>query len=130
MTKQGDILHALLAVDNTVEKDVHMKRFGVDFRIRAITGQTINQARVQATRIVGKGKKEVNEEKFGIILIQKAVVNVDFGAKELLEKFGVEDATEVIPRLLLAGEIATLTQEILTLSGFEDESDSVDELKN
>lgn len=129
-TEQNAILHALLSADTTPEKDVTMKRFGIAFRIRAITGQAINQARVQATRIAGKGKKELNEEKFGVILIQKAVTNVDFGAKELLEKYGVEDATEVIPRLLLAGEIVTLTQEIMALSGFEDETDSVDELKN
>lgn len=128
MTKQpDDVLRALLDTEDTPQKDVYMKRFGVHFRIQAIDGKTINRIREQATYPTKDGEK-VDNEKFGMLIIEKGCAIPNWSDPTLLSKYGASSATEVIGKRLLAGEIAKLAGEILDLSGFDD--DSLDEVKN
>lgn len=131
MAKQDDVLKALLSVEDKPEKDVFMKRFGVNFRIQAIDGDMLSKITEQATYYRGKGRKRekiVDEEKFGALVIAKACVVPKWNDPALLEKYNTKQAEEVIKKRLLAGEIALLTTEILDLSGFED--DEEDTVKN
>ncbi|MFT4413187.1 phage tail assembly chaperone [Fredinandcohnia humi] len=127
VTNQEDVLRALLDVEDTPEKDVFMKRFNVHFRIRAIDGKVINRIREQATYPTKNGK-ELDEEKFGALIIQKACVVPNWADSQLLDKYGTHDPSDVIQKRLLAGEIAKLTTEIMDISGFAD--DKEEELKN
>ena len=127
---QDDVLRALLDTELIPEKDVFMKRFGVNFRIRAIDGRTINQMRELATYPTKGGGKQLDQEKFGALIIEKGCVVPDWTAPELLAKFGPTPA-DAIQKRLLAGEIAKLSNEILDLSGFdEDEAEAVEDVKN
>ncbi|MFP4976471.1 hypothetical protein ACE6ED_13790 [Paenibacillus sp. CN-4] len=125
-SRQSSVLQALLSIDNKPEKDVPMKRLGVDFRIQALDGKTINKIQEQCTHYTGKGAKRekvLDEEQFGALVIQKACVVPDWSARELIEKYGTP--TEAILGLLLAGEIAKLSAEILEISGFDSDEDDV-----
>lgn len=121
-----DILKRLLEVGaEKPRKKVNMKRFGVDFELIAIGGKEINQVREEATFSTKKGK-ELDEELFNALIIQKGCVSPDWRAKELTNKFG--DPASAIQGILLAGEMARLSSEILDLSGFNDEDE--EQVKN
>ncbi|MCP8970043.1 phage tail assembly chaperone [Ectobacillus ponti] len=123
---QDDVLRALLGADSKPERDVPMKRLGVSFRIRALDGKTINKIQEQCSHYIGKGQKRekvLDEEQFGALVIQKACVVPDWSARELIEKYGTP--TEAILGILLAGEIARLSTEIMDISGFNSDEDDV-----
>ena len=123
-----DVLRALLDTEIKPEKDVFMKRFGVNFRIQAIDGKLINRIREQASYPTKNGK-QLEEDKFSALIIAKACIIPDFLDKNILDKFGPTPADAAMNRLL-AGEIAKLSSEILDLSGFGDEDEAIDEIKN
>lgn len=128
MAKQDDVLKALLSVEDKPEREVYMKRFGVNFRIQAIDGDTLNKLTERCSFYVGKGakrEKQLDEEKFGSLIIAKACVVPKWDAPELLEKYGTKDVADVIKKRLLAGEIAKLAGEIMELSGFTDDEDDI-----
>lgn len=129
-----DVLQALLGAKPATEitSQVLIKRLGTEFTIKALTGEDIDKIRDQATRPVKNGKKmemKVNEEEVARLLIVKSVVNPNFGSNELLQHFKATDEGECVQKALLAGEIATLQNEILLLSGFNDEEE-IEEVKN
>jgi hypothetical protein len=127
MAKQDDVLKALLSVgDSKPTKVVPMKRFGVNFELQGIGGKEITKIREQATFATKKGK-ELDEELFGALVIEKGCLVPKWNAKELIEKYG--DSSSAIQSLLLAGEIAKLSAEIMELSGFGDDTEE-EEVKN
>lgn len=131
--KTIDALDALLGADLNIEKDVYIKRLNTYFTIKALDGNTINRISDECTHYVGKGskrKKELDEQKFGSLVIVKACVNPNFADKRLLEKYNATLAEEVVQKALLAGEIAKLAGEIMALSGFNDDDDEIEEVKN
>ncbi|MGP0587503.1 phage tail assembly chaperone [Paenibacillus timonensis] len=124
--RQNNVLQALLGADSKPKKDVPMKRLGVDFQIQALDGKTIHRIQEQCTHFTGKGSKRekvLDDEQFGALVIQKACLIPDWSAKELVEKYGTP--TEAILGLLLAGEIAKLSAEILEISGFDSDEDEI-----
>lgn len=124
-----EILRALLDTELRPEKDVPMKRFGVNFRIQAIDGKTINKIREQASFPAKGGVKKLDDELFGTLVIEKACLSPDWSDRALLDAFG-PTSTDAIQNRLLAGEIAKLSAEILELSGFGDDDDAVEDVKN
>lgn len=124
--RQSSVLQALLSADSKPQKDIPMKRLGVDFQIQALDGKTINKIQEQCTHYIGKGSKRdkvLDEEQFGALVIQKACLIPDWSAKELTEKYG--SPTEAILGLLLAGEVAKLSTEILEISGFDSDEEEI-----
>ncbi|MOA17846.1 Phage XkdN-like protein [compost metagenome] len=124
--RQSSVLQALLSADSKPQKDIPMKRLGVDFQIQALDGKTINKIQEQCTHYIGKGSKRdkvLDEEQFGALVIQKACLIPDWSAKELIEKYG--SPTEAILGLLLAGEVAKLSTEILEISGFDSDEEEI-----
>lgn len=129
-----DALQALLGAKPATEitNQVKIKRLGTEFTIKALTGEDIDKIRDQATYPTKNGKKtelKVNEEEVARLLIVKAVVEPNFADASLLNHFGASDEGECVQKALLAGEIATLQNEILMLSGFDDEEE-IEEAKN
>jgi hypothetical protein len=123
MTKQDDVLKILLTVgDERPKRNIHMKRFGVDFTIQAIDGKAVSRIREQSTFTTKKGK-EIDEEKFGMLLIEKGCENPKWNDKALVDKYG--SVEQAIQTTLLAGEIAKLSAEILELSGFNEDEDDI-----
>ena len=128
-------LQALLGAKPATEitETVAIKRLGTDFTIKALTGADIDGIRAQATRPVRNGKKfeqQVNEAEVSRLLVAKGTVEPDFANAELLKHVEATDAGECVQKALLAGEIATLQQAILELSGFGDLDEEIEDAKN
>lgn len=126
-------LDALLGANIEVEDTVRIKRLGVDFTVKALTGDRVAQLREQCTYAEGKGAKRrvfVKEDELGNLLIAEGCINPDFSDKKLLEKYGARDAADCVQKALLAGEVATLSHAVLDVSGFNDDDDKVEEAKN
>lgn len=124
-TNVDAVLSALLDTDYTPEKDVYMKRFGVNFRIKAIDNRTLSRIRQRAT--INK-KGDTDRDKFFALVVVSGCISPDWKAPEL-KKFG-STTEDIVQERLLPGELAKLAEEILLLSGFGDEEEEIEEIKN
>lgn len=120
-----DALSAFLSADINVQKDVPIKRLGVDLTVKAIDGKTIGRLTEQSTH-----GKQLDEQKFGSLIIATACVNLNFGEAKMLAKYEASDAGDCVQKALLAGEIAKLTQAIMEISGFDDINAQIEDAKN
>ncbi len=121
-----DILKTILAVaEEKPQKEITLKRFGVPFTLQAIDNKTLTKMREQATFKTKGGADQVDNELLNLLIIQKGCLVPDWSAKEFTEKYG--DPTAAINSVLLSGECARLSSEILDLSGF---TEGIDDLKN
>lgn len=129
-------LQALLGATptNEITTEVFIKRLNTPFTIKALNGDDIDKVRAQATYSVRENKKvvqKVNDNEVSRLLVAKATVEPNFADAALLKHFNAVDAGECVQKALLAGEIALLQEEILTLAGFsDDDTEEIDEIKN
>lgn len=124
----SDVLNALLSADDCPEADVPMKRFGVNFRIRAVDIKTIKRLQIQATFPVGK-TQVLDEEYFAALLIAESSIVPDWKDPQLMKKYETNEAADVVRKRLLGGEIAHLSKEIMDVSGFN-QDERIEQLKN
>lgn len=129
VTTQDQLIQSILTVDMTPEQDVFMKRFGANFRIKALDSRTIAHIRERASRPAKGGGLMVDEEQFSLLMLEKGVTSPDWSNAQILEKFGPH-AVDAIKARLLPGEIARLNAEIMKLSGFGEEDEAIDDAKN
>lgn len=130
-----DALQALLGAKPIAEitGTVKIPRLSTEFTIKVVTDDEIQEIRNQAKYPVKNGKRtefKVNESEASLLVIAKAVVSPDFNDASLKTHYGVQTVGECIKKALLPGEIVKLETEILTLSGFGDLDDEVEEAKN
>lgn len=95
----------------------------VPFKIRAIT-QDENEKLVRKSRKKIKGgvrSEETDYMEYGRRLVVAATVFPDFTSKEMCDNYGVVDPLLVPAKMLLSGEYAALTNEIMDFSGFDKE---------
>ncbi|MEH6941684.1 phage tail assembly chaperone [Bacillus sp. JJ722] len=133
MSETINALDALLGASTDVEEEVFIKRLGTHFRVKGLSGEDIDDLKEQCTYYVGKGnqrKKQTNEEELGRLLIATSCVNPDFSDAKLLKHYGAVDAADCVQKALLAGEVAKLSHAILTASGFDDDEDEIEAVKN
>lgn len=127
------VLSAFLSSDLNVEETVQIKRLGVDLTFKAIDGKTLAKLQQQATHYSGTGANrtaELDEHKFGSLAIAHSCASINFGDPKMLEKFNASDAGDCVQKSLLAGEIASFTQVVMRISGFEDIQKQVEDAKN
>ncbi|MGF9711621.1 phage tail assembly chaperone [Paenibacillus naphthalenovorans] len=129
MAKQVDALQAFLTADLNIEKDVAIRRLKTSLRIKAIDSATLERAREQATN-GGRKERTVDADKFKAVLVTKMVTNVDFGNDGMLTKYGAANNVDCVRKALLPGEIERIVNEGLALSGFADEDETIEEIKN
>lgn len=126
-------LDALLGASIEVEDTVFIKRLGVDFRVKGLTGDVINGLREQCTHWEGKGtnrKQVLNDEDLGNLLIATACIDPDFGDPKLLAHYKARDAADCVQKALLFGEVATLSSAVLDVSEVGVVEADVEEVKN
>lgn len=69
--------------------------------------------------------------KFNLLVTTSQTVKPDFNNAEFLHKTNCASGTEFVRKKLLVGEIATIANEVLKLSGFDsDINEDVEEAKN
>lgn len=128
-----DALEALLGAEIKDEKEVYIRRLNTNFTIKSISGAELQEATDEASVTFGSGRnrrKETDDLKFSALLIAKACVKPNFADSRLLEKYGAVSVDEVVLKALRAGEVAKLAQEVMEISGFEDDDDAIEDVKN
>lgn len=121
---EEQILQRLLDADTIPEKTVFLPRLKIPVTIRGLTGKQVFAIQEQCTeRKERRGQviERVDEELFNTRLIAAATVKPNWGDQKLLDKFRASGPEEVIKRILLAGELRSLGDEVLDISGFNTE---------
>lgn len=125
-----DILQKLLEADKLPEKTLALPRLGIQVTLRGLTGKQVYLLRERCTdRSDRRGQKSdrLDEEQFNVALIAAATVSPNWGDSRLLAKYEASGGEEVLKRILLAGEMSALGDEVLDLSGF---NTTLEEVKN
>lgn len=133
MSKSSDALKALLGATKDIKSEVFIARLGAHFTIRALDSAELESVRDQATFYTGSGarrEKKIDQQIFNCAVIAKACVDPAFNNAELMAKYEASDAADCVYKALLPGEITRLLDEILTLSGFGDEDEAIEDAKN
>lgn len=92
------------------------------FRIRALTQEENERAAALSTHVVlkdGAAVEKLDSKEYSSRLILAATLDPNFAATELCQHYGTMDPTEVPARMLLAGEYARLSAEIMNISAFD-----------
>ncbi|MBN2980112.1 phage tail assembly chaperone [Cohnella algarum] len=123
-------------VDNLTEEVVVSPRFKdqdgnpLKFRIKAMTNKVFDDLRKRHTRVKGR-KSEFDAGAFNLSVVIGHTLEPSFKDAASLQKLGCDTPEEYVERVLLAGEVTTLVNEIQKLSGFDiDMADLVEEAKN
>jgi hypothetical protein len=129
-TANNDFLTALLAPTNDVTKKVPMKRFGIDFTLKALTPAEATVITQRSTRLTKSGKV-FNEEMFNYLSIAAACVEPKWNDENLLMALGAADEVDAIKKRLLFGEVTYLLSEIAELNGFDkSDEEMIEDVKN
>ena len=125
------VLQRLLDVDTVPEKTVVIPRLDIPVTIKGITGKQVFALRNKCTykKKTRRGiTEEFDGEAFNCGLIALATVKPNWGDSKLLSKFKASGPEEVIKKVLLAGELESLGDAILDLSGYNVELEDVKNL--
>lgn len=127
-----DLLQKLLAPNNDdVRKKIFMKRFGVDFEVRAIEPEEMTRITQRATRHTAKKEKIFDEDLFNYLTIASACVTPNWNDQDLIQALDAVDAVDAIKKRLLFGEVAALLGAIGELNGFDQsDEEQIEEAKN
>lgn len=126
-------------VDNVVNEVIVSDRFKDEngsplrFKIKAMTNAEFEEARKKATTIKTKkgGSFDFDTRKFNETIIINHTINPEFKDANSIQKMGCITPEQYLNKVLLAGEIAELANQIQTLSGFDKTfEEDIEEAKN
>lgn len=103
------------------------------FKIKAMTGSEFEDIRKKSMKVAAKGKRSVEMDlrKMNNTIVIENTLDPSFKDAESIKKLGCANPEEYLEKVLLAGEIAELANQIQRLSGFHtDLSELVEEVKN
>lgn len=111
---------------SNMEEEIYINDRLGSFKIKPLSGQKNEEFRKRST---SKNVTDIN--KFQLLVVSEQVIDPDFSNAEFLSKTGCQTAREFIERKFKAGEIATIANKILDISGFNiDINEKVEEAKN
>jgi len=123
-----DVLQHLLDADSVPEKTYELKRLGIPVTLKGLKSKTVYDLRKRCIIKNNKGEQvDFDMEKFNCLLIAAATVKPKWDHPRLLEKYEASGPEEVVKRILLAGELSSLGDIVLSLSGFDEK---LEEIKN
>lgn len=123
-------------VENLTEEIIVSDRFKVDgeilkFKIKAVNPDEFSDLQKQCTKVGKKGKVNFDSKMFNEQLIINYTVDPNFKDAEVVKKAGCMTPEQLVNKVLLAGEVATLVEEISALSGFDKDLEELrEEAKN
>lgn len=101
------------------------------FKIKAMTNQEFEMLRKKALKPKKGGKFEFDSAIFNNDIVLNYTVVPDFKDAESIKKMGCTSPEQYLGRVLLAGEVQELAQQISKLSGFDQDMDElIEEAKN
>lgn len=126
-----EIMQKLLAVNEVPTVTCLLKRLGIPVTLKGLTNKQVYRLKEKCTNTVkdghGRTERELDTADFNVALVVAATVKPNWADPKLLSKFVASSGEEVIKRLLLAGEIANLSDKVMEVSGFNTE---LPEVKN
>jgi hypothetical protein len=146
LAMENDILRGL--IDAARDKDQETVKIEVarngkvyfSFRVRGLTEEEDNACREQASKYVlnkrtgMKIRDNFNPVKYRSLLIYRATVEEDrkrlWDNQEVWAKLNVLAGWQLIDKVLMAGEKDAILAKIEEISGFKDENEEIEELKN
>ncbi len=132
--KEEDILSKLMGTYEVPTATVILERLGqIPITLKGLTEKEISKIRKECTytrKFKGKNEDKFDGNEFDAGLIVAATTNFDWGNTKLLDSAKASDAKQFIRKKLLAGEISSLTDKILELSGFNSELEEAEDIKN
>lgn len=105
---------------------------GHPITIKAITGDQYTSFQQACIENPNSAKKRrFNTKRFNELIVINATVDPNLKDAEMIKAAGVPDSANLLYKVFLAGEINTLSQAILELSGFDvDMDEAEEEVKN
>lgn len=113
-----------------------LERFGAPFELRPITQVEADEIRKACTRRIrdkqtGQINISLDTAAYSNGLVKASVVTPDLNNADLQAAYGMPGKPlETLQAMLLAGEFADLAAKVQEISGFETESELVDDVKN
>ena len=119
-------------VDNLTDEVVVSPRLAkFPFKIKGMTGPEFSEYQKVSTKIGRHKKVEFDSKIFNEMVVLNHTLEPNFRDAESIKKAGCQTPEQFLYKSLLAGEIAELSQQISSLSGFDrDMEDTVEEAKN
>lgn len=130
---EDDIINKLLEPAEVPERTYAVDRLGIHVTLKGLSEKEIQRIRKECTierKYRGERIKELNDEEFNAGIIEAATVTPNFGDKRLLAAHKLSSGKEVIRRTFLAGEMMALADKVMELSGFDDELEEIENIKN
>lgn len=132
--KEEDILAKLMGTFEVPTATVILDRLGqIPITLKGLTEKEISKIRKDCTysrKVKGKTEEKFDGNEFDAGLIVAATTNFDWNNKGLLDSAKASDGKQFIRKKLLAGEISSITDKILELSGFNSELEEAEDIKN
>ncbi|GAA0076196.1 hypothetical protein UT300005_05740 [Clostridium sp. CTA-5] len=131
--KEEDILAKLMGTYEVPEATVFIERMEIPVTLKGLSEKEISKIRKECTytrKVKGKIEDKFDGNEFDAGLIIASTSNFDWNNSKLLESAKASDGKQFIRKKLLAGEISALTDKILELSGFNNELEEVEDIKN
>lgn len=130
---EDEIINKLLEPTEVPERTYMIDRLGIPVTLKGLSEREIQRIRRECTverKHRGQRIKELNEEEFNAALIEAATVSPNWSDKRLLSNLKLSSGREVVKRKLLAGEMMALADKVMELSGFDDELEEIENIKN
>ncbi|AQS11310.1 phage XkdN-like protein [Clostridium saccharobutylicum] len=132
--KEKDILSKLMGTHQVPKVTVLIERLRIPVELKGLTEREISQIRKECMgprkKVKGEWVEKVNNAEFDAGIIVAGTTNFDWNNQQLLDSIKVSDGKQYIRKTLLAGEISNLVNKVLELSGFNDELEEAEDIKN
>lgn len=112
--------------------DIGGRMKGHALTIRVITGEQYTSYQQQCIENPNSAKKRrFNTKRFNELIVVNSLVDPNLKDPEMLKAAKVARPEDLLYRCFLAGEINTIAEQVLTLSGFDaDVEEEMEEVKN
>jgi hypothetical protein len=125
-------LEMLLAADKTKIKEIPTGKIEIKRLSKALYKPfyvTFKAATLDQIKEISDTANDDDSQEM-IWTIYEMTIDPDFKSKELREAYGITRPVDIVPEILLGGEILTLYNAITKLSGFEKKGVDIEEIKN
>lgn len=134
LINEQDIIDKLCGDIQLPKTKCLLKRLNIAVELTALTEKEISKIKKECTKTKrlrgGQNQKEIDDSEFTISLIEKATIVPNWNNDVLLNKFNASSGKQVIKKVLLSGEIENLAEQVLSLSGYDDTLDEIEDIKN
>lgn len=131
--KEKDILSKLMGTYEIPTVTVILDRLEIPLKLKGLSSKEISTIRKECTyarKVKGNIEEKLEGSEFDAGLIVAATINFDWKAPELLDFHKASDGKQLIRKMLLAGEISSITGKIMEVSGYNDELEEIEDVKN